>query len=243
MQEYSISSSYQVSYVAEVGKPLGQFKVPAILKDEQGRTVVTAAGIPSIDPSQKETVGSSTPNFQMGFNTRISWKNLSLSAVLDWRNGGYFYCYTAQLYYFSGNATPTVYNDRQPFIVPNSVRMSGGKYIENDIPIRWANTYQYYNNASNYSQYRNWILKKDYLKLRELVLSYDLPKAAVDKIGFIKGLTVSAIGRNLFMWTPKENNFVDPEGTNYGNDLASEFGEFASAPTYRTFGGSIKITF
>ena len=45
------------------------------------------------------------------------------------------------------------------------------------------------------------------------------------------------------MWTPEENNYVDPEASNYGNDLTSEFGEFASAPTTRTFGGSLKITF
>ena len=90
---------------------------------------------------------------------------------------------------------------------------------------------------------KNWILKKDYVKLRELVLSYNLPKSLCAKIGFIKGITVSAIGRNLFMWTPEENNYVDPEASNYGNDLTSEFGEFASAPTTRTFGGSLKITF
>ena len=52
---------------------------------------------------------------------------------------------------------------------------------------------------------------------------------------------VSLIGRNLFMWTPKKNNYVDPEGTNYGNDILSEIGEFGAAPTNRTFGGGIKV--
>ena len=31
--------------------------------------------------------------------------------------------------------------------------------------------------------------------------------------------------------------------TNYGNDLTSEYGEFYAAPTVRSFGGNIKITF
>ncbi|MDD2503917.1 MAG: TonB-dependent receptor, partial [Clostridia bacterium] len=244
IKEFNLASAYQVSYVAEVGKPLGQFKVPALTYDDQGRVVVASNGFPAIDNSKKETIGTSNVDFQMGFNTRISWKNLSFSAVMDWRKGGYFYCYTSQLYTFSGNSTPTVYNDRQPFIIPNSVKKnSAGDYVENDIPIRWASTYGYYNNASNLAQYRNWVLKKDYLKVRELVISYDLPEKLCEKTKMFKGITISAIGRNLFMWTPKENNFVDPEGTNYGNDLVSEFGEFASGPTYRTFGGSIKITF
>ncbi|HNY06208.1 MAG TPA: SusC/RagA family TonB-linked outer membrane protein [Candidatus Egerieousia sp.] len=244
VDEYTLTSSYQVSYVAEVGKPLGQFKIPAVAKTADGKTIVTSSGFPKIDSNKMETLGTSNPRFQMGFTTRISWKDLSLSAVVDWRNGGYFYCYTAQLYYFSGNATPTVYNNRAPFIVPNSVKqLSKDTYVENDIPIRTYNTYNWYNNAQNYSMYKNWVLKKDYVKLRELVISYNLPKSICEKVGFIKGVTVSLIGRNLLMWTPAENNFVDPESSNYGNDLGSEFGEFASAPTNRTFGGSVKITF
>lgn len=242
-KEYVLQSVYQVQYVAMVGKELGLFKVPAVLKDPQGRTVVNAMGVPQIDPNQKEVVGSSSPRFNMGFSTKISWKGLSLSALLDWRNGGRFYCYTSQLLYFSGNATPTVYNNRQPFVVPNSVRYEKGKYVENDIPIRWSTTYGYYNNAANYTMYKRWILKKDYLKLRELVLSYEFPARLLGKTKFVKGVTVSAIGRNLLMWTPKENNYVDPEASNYGNDLYSEFGEFAAAPTNRVFGGGIKITF
>ena len=242
-KEYVLSSAYQVQYVAMVGRELGIYKVPAVLKDPEGRTVVNAMGIPRIDPTKKEEIGSSTPNFNMGFNLKISWKGLSLSALADWRNGGRFYCYTAQLLHFSGNATPTVYNNRQPFIVPNSVRYKDGKYIENDTPIRWSNTYRYYNNASNYTMYKRWILKKDYIKLREVVLSYNFPASLLNKTKFIKGISVSAIGRNLFMWTPHENNYVDPEASNYGNDLGSEFGEFAAAPTNRVFGGSIKITF
>ena len=53
---------------------------------------------------------------------------------------------------------------------------------------------------------------------------------------------VSLIGRNLFMWTPKKNNYVDPEGTNYGNDILSEIlVNLVLAPTNRTFGGGIKV--
>jgi hypothetical protein len=45
------------------------------------------------------------------------------------------------------------------------------------------------------------------------------------------------------MWTPATNNFVDPEATNYGNDLLSDFGEFTAGPTSRFLGGNIKVTF
>ena len=44
------------------------------------------------------------------------------------------------------------------------------------------------------------------------------------------------------MWTPNQG-MIDPDTTNYGNDLTSQFGEYYASPSTRTFGGSIKIVF
>jgi hypothetical protein len=130
--------------------------------------------------------------------------------------------------------------------VPNSVKNIGTtaapKYVENDIPIGWQAMYSYYNHSTNTVMYEKMVLDKSYIKLREVTLSYVLPKSLfVDKA--ISSMEVSFIGRNLLMWTPQENNFVDPEATNYGNDLLSDFGEFSAGPTMRNIGGSIKIIF
>jgi len=45
------------------------------------------------------------------------------------------------------------------------------------------------------------------------------------------------------MWTAAQNNFVDPDQTNYGNDITSNFGEFSSAPSVRNLGASLKLNF
>ncbi len=241
-KEYNLRSVYQVDFVAEVGQPVGVFKVPKIAKTDDGKTIVTAAGLPQLASGEKDIVGSANPDFVMGFNTKLSWKNFTLGAVLDWRKGGYFYSYTAQLLTFVGNSTYTTYNDRQPFIIPNSVRLVNGQYVENNVPITRTGMYNFYNNASNYDQYRNWVLPKDHFKLREVTLTYNFPRSIIDKTPFT-ALQLSLIGRNLLMWTPKKNNYADPELTNYGNDILSEVGEFATAPATRTFGGGIKVTF
>ena len=73
-----------VDFVAEVGQPLGVFKVPQMAKTEDGKTIVNGAGIPTVDGSKKETIGSSTPNFLMGINTRLSWKGFTLSAAVSY---------------------------------------------------------------------------------------------------------------------------------------------------------------
>jgi hypothetical protein len=44
-------------------------------------------------------------------------------------------------------------------------------------------------------------------------------------------------------WLPKENRYIDPEVSNFGNDLVSEFGEFRSGASTRIFGASLRVSF
>ncbi|TCN70252.1 SusC/RagA family TonB-linked outer membrane protein [Acetobacteroides hydrogenigenes] len=249
---YRIASGYEIDFMAIVGQPLGQFLAPAELRvaegEHAGKIVVNSAGRPLVDAGKKDNVGTSQPDFTMGFNTRLTYKGITLSGVFDWRKGGQFWSYTSHIMNFNGNATKTTFNERQPFVIPNSVKQAGvdanGKpiYVENDIPITNYETYNYYNNSKNTPIQKTFVLPKDYLKLREIAVSYSLPKKFF-KSGYVKGVSIGVVGRNLFLWTPKDNNFVDPEATNYGNDITSELGEFAAAPTTRNYGGSIKIVF
>ncbi|KAA5548576.1 SusC/RagA family TonB-linked outer membrane protein [Adhaeribacter rhizoryzae] len=251
-KEFLITSVYSVDYVAEVGQPLGTFKVPAFRTVQSGpmagKVIVQSNGVEATDATLKETVGTSNPDFILGFSNGFTYKGISLNAVVDWRKGGQFYSYTKQLNNFVGNSTETTYNYRQPFVVPNSVKeilptTPGGEvtYVENDIPVPYTSVYNYWSNASP-ARFHNFILDRDYVKLREVVLSYNLPVSLVSKAK-MSGASISLIGRNLLLFTPKSNNFVDPEATNYGNDISSELGEFAAFPTMRNYGVSLRVTF
>ncbi|MGL4484317.1 MAG: hypothetical protein ACRCUS_05150, partial [Anaerovoracaceae bacterium] len=246
---YVITSAYTIDYVAEVGKSLGQFEGPKPLTNDKGQVIVSSTtGRPLIDPVNKQSLGGSNPDFLMGLTTRFMYKGFALSATFDYRQGGYFYSYTSSLMYFDGNATPTVYNNRNPFIIPNSVTSSNDNntassiYTENYRPITTSGMYSYYNHSTNTLMDNESVISRTYLKLRELVFSYTFPAKWFGKSG-IQGMTVSLIGRNLFVVTPKQNVYVDPEATNYGNDITSEFGEFAAAPSTRSYGASLKIIF
>jgi TonB-linked SusC/RagA family outer membrane protein len=242
VQEYRFTYAWDVDFVAIVGQPLGVFKVPQALTTPDGKIIVSSTGRPLIDPVNKKIVGTREPDFVMGFNNRISYKGVSLSAVVDYRKGGKFFSSTEEMQLFDGNSPVTVYNDRQSFLVPNSVRQVENTYVENDIPIAGTAMYLYYNPSTNTVMYEKSVLDKTFLKVRELALSYSIPSKLLAKLPF-KGLELSVVGRNLFMWTPSTNNFVDPEATNFGNDLLSDFGEFAAGPTSRFVGGNIKVTF
>lgn len=151
MTEYVLKTAYSANFVAKVGEPLGIFQVPALatVQDENspyyGKVIVDANGIPTTSNSEMKTIGSSAPDFNMGFNTRVSYKGFTLSAVADWRKGGYMYSYTAQLMHFVGNTTRSLFNNREPFVVPNSViALKDGGYAENNRPVTSDNMSSYY---------------------------------------------------------------------------------------------------
>jgi len=247
---YGLTSGPQLKAI--VGESLGTWTFDAVetVTDEAspyfGKTIVNRlSGFPVMSTTEDVILGKADPDFTMGLNTRFRYKNLSLALGFDWRKGGKMYSATQSIAYFVGNAEETMYNDRNNFVVPNAVYVgSDGQYHENNIPVdaRYGSMYAYYYSNYNAAMYERDLISKSFLKLREVNLTYSLPKKWFAKTKWLSGVDISFVGRNLLMWT-KSQGLIDPEMTNYGNDLYSEYGEFYAAPTVRTFGGSIKVTF
>jgi hypothetical protein len=78
--------------------------------------------------------------------------------------------------------------------------------------------------------------------MRSISLSYKLPANWASRIS-ANEVSLGIYARNLLLWTPQSNMYVDPEGTNLGNDLSGELGEFRAAPTMKSFGAMLKVTF
>ncbi|GHV51063.1 SusC/RagA family TonB-linked outer membrane protein [Bacteroidia bacterium] len=248
-KEYLVTSWRGVEYMMIVGEPVGVFRVPDVdrVKDEKSPyydyMIVNNNGFPTQSATDKKVIGSSQPDFILGLNTSLKYKSFRLSIVGDWHKGGWMVSNTSYISHFNGNSTQTVYNERNSFVFPHSVKNIGGQYYENNIPTM-SNQVNYSLGNYSYSPFvrDEFVLPKDFFKIKEMSLSYDVPKAFLSNTPLSK-LTLSVVGRNLFMWTPKKNNYIDPEVANMGNDLRSEFGEISSATSYRTIGGSIKVEF
>jgi hypothetical protein len=73
-------------------------------------------------------------------------------------------------------------------------------------------------------------------------LTYNIPSSLTNKAK-IGGASLTAFGRNLALWTPKENNFVDPEGSTFGTGLSGQLGEFGGLPTSASYGLALKLSF
>lgn len=232
---------------AETGKELGIFKAYVPLRDPAtGKIVVDNHGLPLKNPDQ-QIVGSMNYKYMMGINNTFRYKGVSLSVDLDIRHGGRMYSRTKSINYFVGNAIQTAYNDRNPWIIPNTVVQSGKDaqgnpvYTENVTPLDATNIYNYWNNGG-IDLGSGYLIDKSYVKLRSVVLGWDLPKKWLVHT-FLTDVRVSVFGNNLMLWTPSENTFVDPELTSFGNDLSGYYGEYSANPSSRKFGFNLTVKF
>lgn len=227
------------------GEELGVFKATVPERDPNGNIVVNSStGLPV--EADEEIVGSMNYKYQTGLSTTFTYKGVSLSVDLDIRKGGLMYSRTKSISYFTGNAIQTAYNDRNPFIIPNSVNKvtaSDGtvSYVENSTALNSTQIYNYWNNGGS-DLASAFLIDKSYVKLRSVVLSWELPSKWLAKT-FLTGVRLSVFGNNLLMWTPSENTFIDPEMTSFGNDLEGNFGEYSSNPSSRRFGFNVMVKF
>ena len=81
------------------------------------------------------------------------------------------------------------------------------------------------------------IIKKTYVKLRELALTYNLPDRVLGKKSFIQKASVSLVGRNLLYFFP--NKYKDVDVDQYTQDSGSGL----QTPTTRSYGFNLNFSF
>lgn len=239
LQQVDLGGLSTTSYIAKEGQAIGLIMGSVPLRDPSGNIVVDANGIP-IASSIKEVYGDTQYDYTMGVGNSFSYKGISLDFTFDIRQGGLMYSRTADITRFTGNSITTIYNDRQPWIVPGSVVANpDGSYSPNTTAISTEYQDDYYRADA---LARATVIDKSYIKLREVIVSYALPAKLLEGTS-IQKLSLSLIGRNLFLWTPKSNQYIDPESSTFGTDLQGQFGEFSANPSTRSIGFSLKANF
>ncbi|MDN3547116.1 SusC/RagA family TonB-linked outer membrane protein [Mucilaginibacter aquaedulcis] len=224
-----------MSIVAAVGKPYGEFYAVTDQKDAQGRTVVGAStGLP-LATAKAQYLGSYNPNYQASWGSNFRFKQLSLNVLFDTKQGGKLYSRTKDIIGFNGTSAETG-GVRIGAIFPNSSYLQNGTYV--------PNTDVTYNKQDLYTSGTNTgvnIIDATYIKLRSAALSYTFTKRQLGRSPF-GALTIGLYGNNLFLWTSKENKFVDPEVNSSGAGNAQGF-DFSAQPSVRNYGINVKVSF
>ena len=80
---------------------------------------------------------------------------------------------------------------------------------------------------------RPYIEDATFVKLREVVVTYDVPRKIASQIGPLKTLMLSASGRNLLTFTSYSG--LDPEVSNFGNQPIGRNYDVGPYPPSRSF--------
>jgi hypothetical protein len=72
-------------------------------------------------------------------------------------------------------------------------------------------------------------------------ISYRIPKRLIQHWP-VSAIQVGLSGRNLFLWTPAENTYSDPETSSYGTSNVQGI-EYGTIPSIRSYGANLKFIF
>jgi TonB-linked SusC/RagA family outer membrane protein len=188
-------------------------------------------------------IGSVTPKFILGVSNTFRYKFVQLSALVDWKNGGQMYSGANRLIDLYGTSKRTADRETAKLVYPgvkSSTITADGKGGEvNDIVLNSAGTFQdLYNVLGGISEAN--IYKTSFVKLREVALSFDLPKSITQKIGFIRSASFSISARNILLWTELPN--FDPESSQGNGNMQGGF-DYMSLPQVKSIGVGLNLTF
>jgi len=240
MESYNLSSApFSVQLWAMSGYEYGQLRGTDYVYDDQGNKVVDANGF--YEKSAVKNLGSIVPDYNMGIRNTFSYKGVTLSALIDIQKGGKFFSTSHMWGMYSGMLEETAANGvRENGVVAEGVvwnpDVNDGKggYVQNTQNV---SAYDYFKAYYEGVDSRN-VFDADYIKLREVTLSYTFPKKWA---GPFANVTVSAFGRNLATWGLDKKGF-DPEMASYGSGNVQGI-EGGSLPSTRTFGMNLKLQF
>ncbi|MES2646637.1 MAG: SusC/RagA family TonB-linked outer membrane protein [Bacteroidota bacterium] len=239
------ASSPEAYNYAIVGLPAFVFKLSDYERDPEGRVIVDrATGNPQISDSLV-TRGRTLPTYIWGINPTFNWKGLTVGMTWEYRGGHYVYHGIGSDMDFTGISERSAQFDRQRFVFPNSVYDDGtGKYVPNEnIQVSNGGINFWTSGALNSSVATNYLSSAAFWKLRELLIAYDLSGRWIGANNLVKKLSIAAVGRNLFTFLPKSNQWTDPE-FNYSS-TGNTFGinSVFQTPPARIFGGTVTVTF
>ena len=196
-----------VWHQVEEGGRIGDLYGTGYKKNEAGQFIIGADGKYIVDNNLIK-LGNYNPDFVLGWSNTVQYKNWSLGALLDWRQGGILVSRTQALAGVAGQLLETVDRPESGIVaegVVNTGTIENPNYIPNTQAI---NAESYYRQFYDRNHEENNTYDASYLKIRELSLSYEMKILKKYSDGG-KDLRITLTGRNLFAFS--EIPHFDPE--------------------------------
>ncbi len=242
-----VINSYQggISINATKGEPLGTIRGTGFMYDDDGNKVVNSSGYYISVADQ--VIGDQNPDWTGGISNSLRYKGLTFSFLIDVQKGGDVY--SLDMHY--GQGTGVLKHTAGLNELGNPIRdpvadgggvLNEGVTEDGDINTTRARA-DYYggvfywgNSSRNPGQLT--VYDASFVKLREMALTYRLPKSLLD--GIVQNVSFSVTGRNLWI-IHKNVPYADPE-SGLSSGLAQGYLS-GSYPTVRSFGFNVKVDF
>ncbi len=221
------------------GQPYGAIWGDAFLRNESGQLIIDDEGWPQIAPDKK-VLGDPNPDWVMGIGTHLKIaKNLSVSALLDLRQGGDMWCGTCGIMDHFGVSQQSA-AERNNFKVFDGVMEDGSP---NNIMVGIADPEEgmgsYYRVRYGFGFSEMSIFDTSWIRLRRLAIQYDFGSMLPEKIP-ISNLSLSIFANNL--WLKTDYPGIDPETNLTGT--SNGFGiDYFNLPGAKSYGATVKLEF
>ena len=253
-------ANYQggVSSNATVGKAFGSIRGSNFVYHENGQKIVGEDGY-YVQSATVEEIANPNPNWTGGVSNTVSYKGISLYFLVDVRKGGQVFSLDRSYGLETGLTPETVGLNDLGNPSRNTIADGGGVILPGVQADGTPNTVRAENsglalNASgqyepsyataygtSFNPAAAFVYDASFVKLREVSLSYSLPKALVAKVGGVKGVDLSIVGRNLWI-IHKNLPDADPEDALSSGQFGQGYSS-GSYPAVRTLGANIRLSF
>ena len=224
--QQGVSRTLSAYIFQQEGEPYGIIRGYTYARDDNGNIILDADGLPTRGDIEK--LGEGIHPLTLGLRNTFSYKNLNLSFLIDGKFGGDIYAATNSFAYLRGLHQNTLEGRENGEIV-----MPDGNVTK----LEPQNVQDYWSRVSGIAE--EFVEDASFIKLRQLTLSYSLPKSVIAKTPFA-GISVSLVGRNLAILSKNVDN-IDPEST-YTNANAQGL-EMFGVPQTRSFGVDLNVRF
>lgn len=240
-----------------VGERWDGYYVNDFQRDEKGMPIVGTNGLPAYNPYVSR-IGYSDNKFTASISNSFRYRDFSFSFLVDGRFGGLIKNVQDAKQWGSGTHPESAneyrlkdwenrdVKDYKGTVMTNGLKIVKGQlntdqdgkiisdtreFAPNDIAVLWQNW------ATNYYQSGPITAKsRTFVKLREIVFSYNVPANLLKNSRFFRSASVSVVGRNLLYFTGKGTQNMDlDQFTSASSDYQT--------PSVKSFGLNLNATF
>jgi len=204
--------------------------------------VSPTTGLPIVEGTFT-VIGNRMPDFTLGTLNNIRYKNWNLSFLWDLKMGGDVFDGTDYFLTLQGKSQRTA--DRESPRVIQGV-LQDGKENTATPTINTIAIIPYYQQSYYTSMPEEEFVEHDvnYLRLRDITLSYTLPPQSLKRMGFLKSLGFFVTGNDLILWSNYRGADPTANGNTAGSNGVGGMGfDYGSLPTPMALNVGLRASF